>query len=426
MDSVFWDLLILMVVVWTVAVILDRFGLPRIMGELLAGVVVGPAVLGWVEPSEIIDVLAQLGIFFLMLHTGVETRPRDFFVALRTSLGVAIVGAIVPFAVAVGVSRAFGLGPVPSVFVGLTMTATAVVVTINVLSDLSLSRTRVARVIVASCVIDDLLTLVLFSVVLGVVQRGGVELLPLAWTALKAGLFFVGTIAAGRWLYPLLKHQFRHRRGKGFTFVLVVGLGFGLFAEAIGLHMILGAYLAGLFFREEVASAELVQKVEDRLYSIAYSFLGPIFFISLGFHITFAPLTGPGLWFILALTGAVALGQVLSAGTMARRIGFTSVESFTVGVGMCGRAEMAFVLASLGLTLGAFGPETFSAVIFTAFLLNLITPAGLKGCAVMLGRQEEGRLKHAVLEGAGDVGKWRPGGRPKRGKTSGEAGAEGS
>ncbi len=430
MDSVFWDLLILMVVVWTVAVILDRFGLPRIMGELLAGVVVGPAVLGWVEPSEIIEVLAQLGIFFLMLHTGVETRPRDFFVALRTSLGVAIVGAIVPFTVAVGVSQAFGLDPVPSVFVGLTMgTATAVVVTINVLSDLGLSRTRVARVIVASCVIDDLLTLVFFSVVLGVIQAGAVELLPLAWTALKAGLFFAGTIAVGRWLYPLFRRQFRHRRGKGFTFVLVLGLAFGLFAEVIGLHMILGAYLAGLFFREEVASAELLQKVEDRLYSIAYSFLGPIFFISLGFHITFAPLIGAGLWFILALTGAVAVGQVLSAGTMARRLGFTGIESLTVGVGMCGRAEMAFVLASLGLTLGAFGPETFSAVIFTAFLLNLITPAGLKGCAVLLSRQEEGRLTHAVLEGTGEAGSKRSdrGPRPRKGRsaTSDESGAEG-
>ncbi|MAG29415.1 MAG: hypothetical protein CL908_00820 [Deltaproteobacteria bacterium] len=243
---------------------------------------------------------------------------------------------------------------------------------------------RIARVILASCILDDLLTLVLFSVVIGVVEHGSVQPLPLLWIATKAVLFLGLTIVAGRWLYPLLSHPFRDRRGKGFTFVLV--LGFGLLAEAIGLHLIVGAYLAGLFFREEVASLELVEKVKDRLHGIAYSFLGPIFFISLGFHITLDVLTGAGLWFLLSLTTAVAIGQVLSAGGMARRAGFDRAEALTVGVGMCGRAGLEFVLASLGLKLGAIDAETFSVLIFTAFLLSLITPIGLKGCASLLRR----------------------------------------
>jgi Kef-type K+ transport system membrane component KefB len=389
-ERVFWDLLILMVVVWTAAVLLGRIGVPRIIGELLMGVILGPAVLGWIEPSEVIEVLAELGIFFLILHTGVATQPREFFGALRISLGVALVGALVPFSVAMGVAYAFGLGTVAAVFVGLTMTATAVVTTLDVLHDLDLEATRMARVIVASSILDDLLTLVLFSVVIGIVERGAVELLPLLWIATKAALFLGLTIIAGRWLYPLLSHPFRDRRGKGFTFVLVLGLGFGLLAETIGLHMIVGAYLAGLFFREEVASPELLEKVKDRLNGIAYSFLGPIFFISLGFHITLDVLTGPGLWFLLSLTVAVAVGQVLSAGGMARRVGFARAEALTVGVGMCGRAGLEFVLSSLGLKLGAIDAETFSVLIFTAFLLSLITPAGLKGCATLLGRETTG------------------------------------
>jgi Kef-type K+ transport system membrane component KefB len=388
-QPVFEQLLILMVVVWTVAVFLRRFGLPTIMGELVMGVIVGPAVLGLVEPSEIIEVLAQMGIFFLMLHTGVETEPREFFAAMRNSLGVALVGAIAPFSVSMAVALAFGLSPLTALFVGLTMTATAVVVTLKVLRELRLNHTRMARVIMASCVIDDLLTLVLFSLVLGVVESGAVSPQAIAWIAFKALAFFLVVLGAGHYLYPLFRRPFRDRRGKGFTFLLILGLGFGLLAEAIGLHIIIGAYLAGLFFREEVASRELIQKVEDRLKGIAYSFLGPIFFISLGFHISFDALTGSGLSFILALTLGCFILQVLGAGGMALRLGFSRVESLTVGIGMCGRAEMAFVLASIGLSMGAIDNMVFSAIIFTSFLLSLMTPIGLRMISPRL-RLEDG------------------------------------
>jgi hypothetical protein len=165
--------------------------------------------------------------------------------------------------------------------------------------------------------------------------------------------------------------------------VLLTAFAAGLFAEAIGLHMILGAYLAGLFFEEKVAHPNLVKIVNDRAYGIAYSFLGPIFFISLGFSITF-DISLAEVGFILLLTFAVITGQILSAGGMALRMGLPKPEALTVGVGMCGRAEMAFILASLALAQGAIEQSIFTMLIFTAFLLNLFTPLALKGCAVML------------------------------------------
>ncbi len=224
------------------------------MGELIVGVLVGPAVFGLIEPSEAIRLLADIGIFFLMFHAGVETQPAEFFDALKRSLGVAVVGAIVPFGVSFGVATAFGLDPVGAVFVGLTMTATAVVITLKTLKDLGLSDTRVARVIVAT--------------------------MNIAVTLAKVVAFFGLAVLLGRFAYPHFTLPFRKEGGKGFTFVLVVAIAAGLFAEAIGLHMILGAYLAGLFFEEKVAHPNLVRVVADRSYGIAYSFLGPIFFRS--------------------------------------------------------------------------------------------------------------------------------------------------
>lgn len=384
MDMVFQDLLILMIVVWASAVVLKRFGIPTIMGELMVGVLVGPAILGWVHPNEIIEVLAQMGIFFLMLHTGVETRPRQFFKAVKLSIGVALVGAVVPFSIAVGIALFYGLDLKAAFFIGLVFTATAVVITLKILNDLGLNKSRLAQVVVASCIVDDILTLIIFSMVLGVIQGGPLDLEIVMITAAKVVLFFGVSLIVGLYVYPWLKHPFRNRHGEGFTFILVLALAAGLFAQAIGLHIILGAYIAGLFFEEKISSPELMQKVEDRLKGIAYSFLGPIFFVSLGFSITFDVVFGPDIWMILALTLAVGIGQILSAGSMARLAGLSKLESLGVGVGMCGRAEMAFILAALGLNLGVFDERIFSIIIFSTFLLNLATPVALKMVATRL------------------------------------------
>ena len=383
MHEIALDLLILLGGVWLVAVTLRPLGLPTIMGELIVGVVLGPAVLGWIQPGELLQLLAEIGIFFLMFHAGVETQPLEFFQALKRSMGVAVVGAIVPFTVSFGVALLFGMNLVGATFVGLTMTATAVVITLKSLKDLGLANTRVARIIVASCVIDDLLTLIFFGLVIGVLSGGEFEPSILLVTLLKVLGFVAVAVVIGKYVYPRLTLPFRSEGGKGFTFVLVMAIALGLFAEAIGLHIILGAYLAGLFFEEKVAHPNLVRIVKDRAYGIAYSFLGPIFFISLGFSITF-DISLATVGFIALLTVAVIVGQILSAGGMALRLGLPRLEALTVGVGMCGRAEIAFILAALALSQGAIDKSAFSALIFTAFILNLFTPLALKGCAVLL------------------------------------------
>ena len=363
MEPVFRQLLVLMVVVWITAVALRRLGLPTVMGELLMGILVGPAVLGLVEPTETIEALAELGIFFLMLHTGVKTNPKEFFSAVRVFFGVAVVGALVPFVVTFLTVRAFGYASTAAVFCGLTMTATAVVVTLKILNDLGLDGSRAAHIIVAACIFDDLIALIGFSVVLNIVTHDGADPISILRTGLSATLFFVVAIVIGQYAFRWFRHPFRHPQGQGFAFVLVLGLGFGLFAELIGLHIIIGAYLAGLFFREEVASPEVIRRVTDRLDGIAYTLLGPIFFISLGFHINFEGMAASSLVFLAAVTAAVAVGQILSAGLMARRIPLSWKESWTVGIGMCGRAEMAFVLSAIGLEIGAIDDQVFSVMI---------------------------------------------------------------
>ncbi len=387
MDSIFHSLLMLMIVIWSVAVIMRKIGLPTIMGELIMGVVIGPAMLGWVTPNEVIENLAQIGIFFLMLHTGVETEPREFYSAVKDSFGIALVGAIVPFSVSMGVALLFGLPLISSVFVGLTMTATAVVITLKILRDLGLNNSRMSRIIVATCVVDDLLTMIFLSFVLGFLRENTIDINHIALITGKILLFFTIILSVGLFLYPKLSFPFRSKQGKGFTFILILGFAAGQLAEHLGLHFIIGAYFAGLFFEEKVVNKKLFTLVNDRLYGLSYSFLGPIFFISLGFHITF-DLPGHLIWFLVALTFAVIFGQIVSAGFMAKRKKFSWIESLTIGVGHCARAEMAFVIASLGIEMGALDQHTFSILVFTAFILNLATPLMLKGCAMLLDKHQ--------------------------------------
>lgn len=384
MEPVFLHLLIMMAVAWSAAMMLRWVGIPIIMGELVIGVILGPSVLGWVEPSEVIKVLAEMGIFFIMLHAGIKTDAGKFFDAAKHAFGIAIVGAVVPFSVAMGVALWFGLNTVQAVFVGLTMTATAVVITTTVLEDLNLLQSQIARVVIAACVVDDLLTLIFLGFVLALINGNGLDLLELGLTLGKAVAFLGVVVAIGHWLYPKMREPFKDRQGHVFTFLLALALTFGLVAQALGLHIIVGAYLAGLFFSKKIAIHDIFTHVEDQMHAIAYSFLGPIFFISLGFHVTFDAVLGPGLWFVLALSGALIVGQVISAGGMARFINMSWAESLCVGVGMCGRAEMAFVLISLGLSVGLFDASVFSVLIFTAFLLNLFTPIALLLCTKAL------------------------------------------
>ena len=383
MESIFHSLLMLMLVVWGVAVVMRKIGLPTIMGELIMGVVIGPAVFGWVTPNEAIETLAQIGIFFLMLHTGVETEPREFYAAVKDSFGKAIVGAIVPFAVSMSVAMAFGLDLLASIFVGLTMTASAVVVTLKILRDLGFHNTRMSRVIVATCVLEDLLTIICFSFVLGFLKGEAMDINQIILVIGKVVFFFSVTLSIGLLLYPRLTFPFRNRQGKGFTFILILGFAAGELAEYLGLHFIIGAYFAGLFFEEKVVNKALFALVNDRLYGLSYSFLGPIFFISLGFNITFN-LPAHLILFLVLLTLTVFVAQILSAGLMARRKHFSWIESLTIGAGHCARAEMAFIIASLGIEMGALDKNIFSVLVFTAFILNLATPLMLKGCAMLL------------------------------------------
>jgi Kef-type K+ transport system membrane component KefB len=370
-------LLLVMVIVWTTGVLFRIIKQPPVLGELLAGFIFGPPVLGIIKPDETIRVLSELGVFFLMFYAGLETNPFELKRMTRPSLYVAIGGFILPFLLGVVVCLAFGASNMQALFIGMALSITAIAVNARVLNDMNLIQYRVTPVIIGASIIDDILSLILFTIIIDFASGGGaLNGTNLIILIVKVTAFFGISHLIGIILYPKFSRYFSSREAKGFTFALIMALFFGVLAEMAGLHIILGAYMAGLFVREGIVSKELFQKINDRFVSITYGFLGPIFFVSLSFHVTFSILQTHFL-LLSALLLAAMVGKVAGAGGLALLARMTKGEAMVVGAAMNGRGAVELIIASIGLELAIINDTYFSILVVIAFITTLLPPVSL-------------------------------------------------
>ncbi len=372
------NLLMLMVIVWTTGVICRIIHQPPVLGELTAGIIFGPAFLGLITPNEMLSILSELGVFFLMFYAGLETNPLDLKKYRLQSSLVGIAGFIIPFGVSYLTCQLFDLPNVQSLFISLGLSITAIAVSARVLHDLELTDHHVTPVIIGASIIDDVLALSFFTAIVDLgTNHGSINWLVFAFTMGKVILFFALAIGIGIWLYPKIGRHFSSRSSKGFTFALIMALLFGLLAEIAGLHIIIGAYMAGLFVREGVVSQELLTKISDRFVSITYGFLGPIFFVSLSFHVTFSIFDSHLLLTLCLLLAAIS-SKLIGAGAGALAGGLNRKEATIVGLAMNGRGAVELVVASIGLQLGLINDEIFSILVLIAFVTTSMPPISMK------------------------------------------------
>ncbi|SHI52154.1 Kef-type K+ transport system, membrane component KefB [Malonomonas rubra DSM 5091] len=372
------NLLMLMVIVWTTGVICRKIHQPPVLGELTAGIIFGPAFLGLIAPNEMLSVLSELGVFFLMFYAGLETNPLDLKRFRFHSTCVGIAGFLIPFAVAYLTCQLFALSSIESLFISLGLSITAIAVSARILHDLELTEHHVTPVIIGASIVDDVLALSFFTAIIDLgTNQGHINWLHFGLTMGKVILFFMLAIGIGIWLYPKIGRHFSSRSSKGFTFALVMALMFGMLAEIAGLHLIIGAYMAGLFVREGVVSQELLTKISDRFVSITYGFLGPIFFVSLSFHVTFS-IFKTHLLLTLVLLLAAIFGKMLGAGCGSFLCGMNRKEATVIGLAMNGRGAVELIVASIGLQLGLINDEIFSILVLIAFVTTSLPPLSMK------------------------------------------------
>ena len=373
------DLLLGLVIVWIAAKAagegMERLGQTAVLGELLAGVVIGPGGLGLVHESEVIHALAELGVLILLFEVGLGSDLDELLRAGAQASLVAVVGVVLPFAAGFGVMQALGHPPLLGVFVGATLTATSVGITARVLADLGRLQDPAAAVVLGAAVVDDILGLIILAVVTGVAQTGRVSADAIALLTAKALAFLLIALLLGRRLAPILIGWIGRMQARGTLIVysFVFAMTLAALADLIGLATIIGAFAAGLI----LATTERRVHVEERVKPVA-DLLVPVFFVTIGMKVEPARLDpfGPDAQLGIAiLLAVVAVVSKLATGLVVYQ---KAVRRWPVGVGMVPRGEVGLIFAAAGLGAGVIGEGLYSALVVAVMLTTFVAPPWLK------------------------------------------------
>ncbi|NNF64086.1 MAG: cation:proton antiporter, partial [Acidimicrobiia bacterium] len=262
-----------------------RLGQPAILGELVAGIIVGPALLGLFEPDVALSIIGQLGVVLLMFYIGLHLDLDDMRRASNAGLLSALGGFVVPAAAGFFVMRWFGSDLTEALFVALAMGVTALATKSRILLDLELLTTRIGHVLMAGAVYADVAAVVLFTALLGAAASGSIRLSVVSAVGAEAAAFLAISAAIGIFVIPALSRRLgtdRVSAGTRFTIVMFVALAFGGAAEFAGLHAILGTFFAGLFFGAGGLPHHARQELQKAAHSISIGFLAPVFFVVAG------------------------------------------------------------------------------------------------------------------------------------------------
>jgi Kef-type K+ transport system membrane component KefB len=367
----------------------ERFGQPAVLGELIAGVILGGSVLGIVPTegtgAEIIHMLAELGVVLLLFEIGLETDLKEMFRVGPASLSVAAVGVVLPFALgfaywaylphaASGSSADLTMS---AIFIGATLTATSVGITARVLSDLGQMGTQEARIIIGAAIIDDVLGLVILTVVSGLAAGASVEALGILRVFAVAVGFLVVAVLVGRFAAPKLFDLVVRMRVRYVLLVFAIAFALGLAATAalVGSALIIGAFAAGVI----LSGTNQFDTIEREVRPVA-SIFTPIFFVSVGASVNLGLLNparegGAGILGIAAALTALAIVGKLAAGWAAPWVEF---RRLVVGVGMVPRGEVGLIFADIGRRAGVLNEAVFGAVLLMIMATTFVAPPGLK------------------------------------------------
>lgn len=352
----------------------NRLGQPAIVGEILAGVLIGPSVIGLVEPSEVLEVFAELGVVFLLFWVGLETRLSELREVGRTAVMVGLLGVALPLAGGFGLGAATGEDGATSLFLAAALVATSVGITSAVLIDLGVLGTRASRTILGAAIVDDILAMILLAVAVGVAAEGGVDAVGILFVVALA-LGFVAFFALGGAKLmasrPQLLHAPRFSESPLLPAVIIC-LGLAALSAQIGLAAIIGAFLAGMM----VAETKEQHPIEDEVAPL-YAFFPPFFFVFIGLEVDLGALADPGALALLAAVTAVAVAtKLMGAWLGARSMG--SRDAAVVAVGMVPRGEVGIIVAGIGRTTGVIDDELFAVIVGMSILTTLVVPPVLR------------------------------------------------
>jgi Kef-type K+ transport system membrane component KefB len=348
-----------------------RVNLPSVFGILVIGLLLGPSVLGLIHSSESLAELAQLGVLILMFLAGLETDASEMRRMGNASFLTALGGVVLPFVGGTAVAMFFGLKLFESLFIGAILTATSVSISARTLQEMGKLQTRVGTVVLGAAVIDDILGVVVLSLVVG--MAGGGDGL---WSIVKMVVFLPAALVIGYFAMPTISRWLKdwHHHEAGLAIVLGIVLLFAWTSEAFGgMAGVTGAYLAGLL----LGRTEIAHRINQGASALGYAFFIPLFFVGIGLE-THASSLGAAPLLTIVLIAVAVFSKAIGCFLGARAGGCTNLESLRVGVAMISRGEVALVMAALGLQSRVIDQDIFTTTVIMTLVTTLVTPLLLK------------------------------------------------
>jgi len=357
------------------AIVMRRIRLPKVVGALVAGVLLGPSVFNLVQPNETISIIAEFGVIFLLFSAGMETDLKQLRDSFKASMLISVLGVVAGLGGGFIVAYAFGWSLFESFFIGVIIASMSTSITVEALQELGKLRTKSGTAILAASLFDDILVIVILAVVMGL-GVGEVNFATVSIIMIKIVVFFVFAVLSGLAVNKLFNFMYDKFGNKGRLSVYAIAycLLMAYFAEFFGLADITGAFIAGIAF----CNTRCVDYLETNTHVLSYILFTPIFLANIGIHTMFSGLTGSMILFAILLTVASILSKVVGCGLGAKISNYTNKESMQVGAGMIARGEISFIVASKGIAVGFISSLIFPSVIVVVLVTALITPLLLK------------------------------------------------
>ena len=368
------------------AEVFNKFRLPAVLGELLAGIIVGPFALGslplfdgqaLVILNETVRQIGEIAGIVILFIAGLEITPREFLKGGAASFTVGACGVIVPFFVGYYVFVLFGLGGLQAVLIATALTATSIAISVRVLTELGKMQTKEAKLILGAAIVDDILAIAVLSVVTTMVQTGNMtpDFFSIIFLIFKILVIFVALLIGAIFIVPKIVHAERLWKSRGSIEGIVTASFFGAsgIAAAVGLSPIVGAFAVGM----AVASTKIIKRVEEYVDKLEIIF-APLFFSIIGAQVN---LTGINLdvLFLSAIVIIVAIAsKLLGCGLPAIMFTRNKSKAMKVGIGMISRGEVGLIVAGIGVTSGSLSSNIYTTVIIMVAVTTLITPVWLK------------------------------------------------
>jgi len=374
MEKILLDIALILVATKVGGIISRKLKMPEVLGALLAGVILGPVIFNLVQYDDNIKLLSNLGVIMLMFLAGLETNVEQFKKAGKSSFVIASFGILVPLILGTLCAFLFYRNIIENIFIGVILTATSVSITVETLTELGKLNTKAGINILGAAVIDDILGLVLISVLLAVKNGGGGG--SLVSTIVGIVLFCLFGILAIVFLPKLINKLTKNiQPGRSIlTFSLAAALFVAFIAEDLGIAAITGAYLCGLL----LSQFHHKEYLERNVKAISSGFLSPIFFASVGLEASLNGFSGKVIVITLVMFIVAVIGKVVGCGFGARLFRMSRSESIQIGVGMISRGEVAIITANIGLQNHIITQEIFIPTILVVLLTTIVTPILLK------------------------------------------------